>query len=122
MRGSGGLVAGWLSLTDAAGLGAITENPASPGAADGRRAMRRWNRLVPAERDYDANGRWAMGLEMKPACERCAAALAQDGEAWICSYECTWCRRCAESMAFRCPNCSGELLRRPPRAVTPAAR
>jgi len=56
-----------------------------------------------------------MALEMKPVCETCGAALSPDGSAFICSYECTFCGRCAESGARRCPNCGGELVRRPRR-------
>ncbi len=32
-----------------------------------------------------------MGLEMKAACEKCSRALGIEGEAYICSYECTFC-------------------------------
>jgi hypothetical protein len=32
-----------------------------------------------------------------------------------CSYECTFCRWCAEEMAHLCPNCGGELVSRPKR-------
>ena len=35
-----------------------------------------------------------MALEMRTECERCDAALAEDGDAVICSYECTFCRPC----------------------------
>jgi uncharacterized protein len=56
-----------------------------------------------------------MALEMKTACERCGAALAPDGEAGICSYECTFCAACSESMDRVCPNCGGELMSRPKR-------
>jgi hypothetical protein len=56
-----------------------------------------------------------MALEMRPACEKCDASLAQDGEARICSYECTFCAPCADAMAQTCPNCGGELVRRPNR-------
>ena len=54
-------------------------------------------------------------LEMRTACERCEAALATDGEAYVCSYECTFCPDCAAAMAAVCPNCGGELVRRPRR-------
>ena len=37
-----------------------------------------------------------MALELRPECERCGVALAPDGEAYICSYECTFCGLCAE--------------------------
>jgi hypothetical protein len=56
-----------------------------------------------------------MALEMRPACERCGAALAPGSDAWICSYECTFCPDCAEGMGGSCPNCSGELVARPRR-------
>lgn len=57
-----------------------------------------------------------MALEMRTECERCAAGLAPDGEARICSYECTFCPACAETMSAVCPNCGGELVPRPRRA------
>jgi uncharacterized protein len=57
-----------------------------------------------------------VSLEMKTACEKCGVPLAQDGEAVICSYECTFCVDCAEAMERVCPNCGGELVRRPRRA------
>ena len=59
-----------------------------------------------------------MALELKPACERCGGALAADGDAEICSYECTFCVPCAESIGHVCPNCGGELVRRPRRRTT----
>ncbi len=59
-----------------------------------------------------------MALEMKTVCERCAEPLQPDGEAWICSYECSFCSPCTAAMNAVCPNCGGELVRRPRR--TPA--
>ena len=59
-----------------------------------------------------------MALEMRPKCERCGIGLAEDVDAVICSYECTFCRACAAAMEFACPNCSGELVARPKR-LTP---
>jgi len=53
---------------------------------------------------------------MRTECERCGAPLAEDGEARICSYECTFCPACSEAMAATCPNCGGELVPRPRRA------
>jgi hypothetical protein len=52
---------------------------------------------------------------MRDRCERCGAALAADGDALICSYECTFCRSCADEMSQVCPNCGGELVARPKR-------
>ncbi|WBO20801.1 DUF1272 domain-containing protein [Sphingomonas abietis] len=55
-------------------------------------------------------------LEMRPDCERCGIDLpADDGGAFICSLECTFCSPCAEALDERCPNCGGELLDRPTR-------
>lgn len=56
-----------------------------------------------------------MALEMRAVCERCGTELAPDGDALICSYECTFCRTCGETMDYVCPNCSGELVTRPRR-------
>ena len=54
-------------------------------------------------------------LEMRTTCEKCEVTLNHLGIAYICSYECTFCESCSESMKHVCPNCSGELLRRPRR-------
>lgn len=53
---------------------------------------------------------------MKPGCERCETPLPEAGEAYICSYECTFCRDCTSEMRHTCPNCGGELVARPRRA------
>ena len=57
-----------------------------------------------------------MALQMKPLCEKCLAALPFSAEAFVCSYECTFCKGCTEAMGHTCPNCRGELVRRPRRA------
>ena len=49
-------------------------------------------------------------LEMRTSCERCSTVLANDGDAWICSFECTFCVPCADEMDATCPNCGGELV------------
>jgi uncharacterized protein len=56
-----------------------------------------------------------MALEMKAKCEKCLRALAMGSEALVCSYECTFCADCGKEMQHICPNCSGELVRRPRR-------
>jgi len=58
-----------------------------------------------------------MALELRTECERCHAALEADGDALICSYECTFCSACGRELDSTCPNCGGELVRRPRRAV-----
>jgi uncharacterized protein len=61
-----------------------------------------------------------MALELKPTCEKCAAALPPEAaDARICSYECTFCAHCADAMERICPNCGGELVPRPRRMATP---
>ncbi|MCW5770972.1 MAG: DUF1272 domain-containing protein [Rhodospirillaceae bacterium] len=59
-------------------------------------------------------------LELRPNCECCDRDLPPEAaDALICSFECTFCRDCAETqLGGRCPNCGGELVRRP---VRPAA-
>jgi hypothetical protein len=56
-------------------------------------------------------------LELRPGCECCDRDLAPDSaDARICSFECTFCRACAETVLHgRCPNCGGELVPRPRR-------
>jgi hypothetical protein len=56
-----------------------------------------------------------MALELRDRCERCGVGLAPDGEAFICSFECTFCRPCSAELAAVCPNCGGELVARPKR-------
>ncbi len=63
-----------------------------------------------------------MSLEMRGACERCGTNLAPNGPALICSHECTFCEGCAAEMDRVCPNCGGELVRRPRRRNHEAAR
>jgi hypothetical protein len=62
-----------------------------------------------------------MALELKSVCEKCGATLAPKGVAYICSYECTFCANCTEQMNFICPNCEGELVRRPRRKKAPTS-
>ena len=60
-------------------------------------------------------------LELRPGCECCDKDLPPDStEARICSFECTFCATCDDTvLAGKCPNCGGELVRRPQR---PAAK
>jgi uncharacterized protein len=58
-------------------------------------------------------------LLMKPNCECCNRDLPpSSSEATICSFECTFCYTCsATRLHGECPNCGGELVRRPVRPV-----
>ncbi len=55
-------------------------------------------------------------LALRPNCECCGRDLPPDSrDALICSFECTWCVDCARTKlpGGICPNCGGELVRRP---------
>lgn len=56
-------------------------------------------------------------LQLRPSCECCNADLPPDAQdAFICTFECTFCRSCtANILKGKCPNCGGELLQRPRR-------
>jgi hypothetical protein len=59
-------------------------------------------------------------LELRPNCECCDKDLPPESrEAMMCTFECTYCASCAtDVLKGVCPNCNGELVRRP---VRPAA-
>jgi hypothetical protein len=63
-------------------------------------------------------------LQLRPNCERCDRDLPPESrDAFICTFECTFCRACAEdALAGRCPNCVGELVRRPVRPADKLAK
>lgn len=64
-------------------------------------------------------------LKLKPNCECCDRDLPPESlEARICSFECTFCSDCAANRlpGGLCPNCGGELVRRPVRPVDRLAR
>ena len=56
-------------------------------------------------------------LEIRPTCEHCNKALPPEScEARICSYECTFCAACVETVLRDvCPNCGGGFMPRPMR-------
>ncbi|WP_265670519.1 DUF1272 domain-containing protein [Klebsiella grimontii] len=56
-------------------------------------------------------------LELRPNCECCDNDLPpESADAYICSFECTFCIDCVtQRLQGRCPNCGGELVRRPVR-------
>lgn len=62
-------------------------------------------------------------LEMRPGCECCDKDLpAEVSGARICSFECTFCETCAtEVLQGKCPNCGGDLVARPTRALAKLA-
>ena len=58
-------------------------------------------------------------LALRPNCECCDRDLPPDSrEAMMCTFECTFCADCAaELFGGTCPNCGGELVRRPVRTA-----
>lgn len=60
-------------------------------------------------------------LDLRPGCECCNRDLPPDSpDARICSFECTFCAECVETVLNgRCPNCTGNLV---PRPIRPADR
>lgn len=56
-------------------------------------------------------------LELRMSCENCNKELPNDSdEAMICSYECTFCKACVDTILENvCPNCGGGFEKRPTR-------
>lgn len=59
-------------------------------------------------------------LELRPNCEACDKDLPPEStEACICTYECTFCVSCVETLLLNvCPNCGGGFCPRPIRPQT----
>ncbi len=59
-------------------------------------------------------------LEIRPTCENCNKSLSFDSqEAMICTFECTFCKDCVETILQHvCPNCGGDFTQRPIRPET----
>ena len=64
---------------------------------------------------------WVAMLKLRPNCECCNRDLPPDSvEARICTYECTFCANCVETVLHgSCPNCGGNFA---PRPIRPAAK
>jgi len=54
-------------------------------------------------------------LKLRPNCEYCDKDLPPtSSEACICTYECTFCAECVETILHNvCPNCGGGFVTRP---------
>jgi hypothetical protein len=63
-------------------------------------------------------------LQLRPNCECCDKDLPPDStDAYICTFECTFCASCTQNaLKGECPNCGGELVRRPRRPAEALAR
>ena len=59
-------------------------------------------------------------LKLRPNCEYCDKDLPpQAADARICTYECTFCANCVDTILFNvCPNCGGGFVPRPIRPST----
>lgn len=107
MRGSPGRRGGQDGRTRRDFVGDVIPNPAP-------------DRLHELQRRGAGNPREAHHmLELRPNCECCDRDLPPAAaDARICSFECTFCAGCADAvLEGRCPNCGGELVRRPVRPV-----
>ena len=62
-------------------------------------------------------------MELRTECGRCHLRLPEDASAYHCAKDCTFCPACYRELGTICPNCSGELVRRPragpPRETVP---
>ena len=56
-------------------------------------------------------------LQLRPSCECCDVDLPPESDqARICSFECTFCANCMDTVLHgKCPNCGGEFVVRPRR-------
>jgi uncharacterized protein len=63
-------------------------------------------------------------MELRPNCECCDKALPpQATNALICSFECTFCQDCVDTvLGGRCPNCQGGFVPRPIRPLAALAK
>jgi uncharacterized protein len=63
-------------------------------------------------------------LQLRPNCECCNKDLPPDAtDARICTFECTFCVACADTVLKGiCPNCGGELVTRPRRPADKLAK
>lgn len=53
-------------------------------------------------------------LEIRPNCECCDCDLPPNANAFICTFECSFCENCANNkFQMICPNCGGDLQKRP---------
>ena len=54
-------------------------------------------------------------LDIRPTCENCNKPLPYNSqEAMICTFECTFCKTCVETILQHvCPNCGGGFEKRP---------
>jgi hypothetical protein len=63
-------------------------------------------------------------LDLRPNCECCDKNLPPESkDAVICTFECTFCADCAGTrLGGLCPNCGGDLVRRPIRPIDKLAK
>ena len=64
-----------------------------------------------------------MALELRPNCECCDRDLPPAAEAYICTFECTFCPDCTtKTLKHVCPNCGCNLVLRPIRPTAKLAK
>src|SRR4051794_37383505 len=89
-----------------------------------RRASSRPRRKSGPSRPSRLRSEEAEMLALRPNCECCDRDLPPASrDAMICSFECTFCADCATRvLKGKCPNCGGELVRRPVRPADKLAK
>lgn len=64
-----------------------------------------------------------MALEMRSFCESCHTPVsAGSSKVYICSFERTYCSKCASAQDMKCPGCKGKVASRPVRSKAQLAK
>jgi len=62
-------------------------------------------------------------MDLRPSWECCDVDLPPASrDARVCTYECTFCVKCADELGGICKNCGGDLVQRPIRPPAQLAR
>ena len=81
-------------------------------AAGETNALAREKLLKAAEDEERNGGLLRLMTTPKEKCEKCGTALADTGDGYACSFQCTFCDPCAAALDQKCPNCAGQLSAR----------
>ena len=82
--------------------------------ADAERNVKAREALLAAAEREEANAKLLRLMSTpKGECEKCHIPLPLDAVAVSCAFQCTFCSDCGTACNHVCPNCGGELIRRP---------
>ncbi|HYA54139.1 MAG TPA: GNAT family N-acetyltransferase [Thermoplasmata archaeon] len=59
-------------------------------------------------------------MERRSECGRCGTSLGEDASAYVCAKDSTFCPTCYRRLRYLCPDCGGELVRRPKPGPAPS--